>query len=195
VTNSSPDRSLGRVAWVCVGVLAIGGYCFVLAPAEGRVQYRQARAHDLYELAYRNERMLARAAGLSAARDRVALDVAELSNARGDARTTLGVLQLLQKACTRGHVTINGVAPDGPVASGAAGFGSITIGMRGSYRSVLGVIADLSAHRTLIEVSSATLAPASGSDLREIDATVRANVYSKLEALVKESPDAKSSEK
>jgi hypothetical protein len=58
---------------------------------------------------------------------------------------------------------------------------------------VLGVIADLSAHSTLIEVSSATLSPASDSDLREIDATVRVSVYSKLEALVKESRDAKSS--
>jgi hypothetical protein len=138
--------------------------------------------------------MVARAAGLSAARDRVALDVASLSNGRGGARTTLSALELLQRACSRAHVTINGVAPDGPVGpASTVGFGGVTIGIRGSYRNVLSVIADLSAHRVLIEVSNATLVAASDSDLREIDATVHARVYSKLEALMKENQDAGSS--
>lgn len=181
-------RPSGGWAWLTVGALALGGYLIVVAPAERKLQEIGAQAHDLYDLAIRNEHLLRGAAGLSAARDRVAVDVARLAGQRGAGSATLRTLQMLQREGSRAHVTIGGLAPDAPDSTAQNGSEDVTIAMRGTYRNVLSAIADVSRHDVLLEVSGATLATAeAGAD--EIDATLHATLYYRLDALAKEKHD------
>jgi hypothetical protein len=181
-------RSSGSWAWLTVGALALGGYLIVVAPAERKLQEIRAQAHDLYDLAIRNEHLLRGAAGLSAARDRVAVDVARLAGQRGAGSATLRTLQMLQREGSRAHVTIGSLAPDAPDSTAQNGSEDVTIAMRGTYRNVLSAIADVSRHDVLLEVSGATLATAeAGAD--EIDATLHATLYYRLDALAKEKHD------
>ncbi len=176
-------------AWVFVAALVLSEYLFAIAPAERSLQTIRAREHELYDLSIRNERLLRGADGLSAARDRVARDVARLAGERGAGSATLRTLELLQHESSHVHVAIGGLAPQLPdAAAQTAGAEDVTITMRGTYRDVLAAIADISRHEVLLEVSDATLA--SAADVAgQIDATLHATLYYRLEALPKEKHD------
>ena len=179
----------GMWAWLFVGALAFGGYFVAIAPAERRLQAIRTREHELYDLTIRNERLLRGAAGLSAARDRVAVDVARLAGERGAGSATLRTLELLQRESSKANVAIGGLAPDAPrTAAQTAGSEDVTIAMRGTYRSLLSAIADISRHEVLLEVSNATL-ERTARGVGQIDATLHATLYYRLDALVKEKHD------
>ena len=143
------SRSSGSWAWLIVGGLALGGYFIGVAPAERKMQEIRAQAHDLYDLAIRNEHLLRGATGLSAARERVAIDVARLAGQRGAGSATLRTLQMLQREGSLAHVTIGGLSPDAPDSGAQNGSEDVTIAMRGTYRNVLSAIADVSRHDVL----------------------------------------------
>lgn len=184
--NEASQNGMGSAAWLCVAALALGGYVLAIAPAERRLTEIGARAHQFYDLANRNERLLGAASGLSAARDRVATDVTRLAGERGAGSATLRTLAVLQRESSRGRVTIGALTPDAAAPSpDNAGSMDLAIAMSGMYRDVVSAIADLSRHGVLLEVSDATLS--SGEPGAEkVDATLHATLYYRMDALEKE---------
>lgn len=183
MSDEAANAKQARLAWGAVVVVAVAGYFSVLSPAERQLEGTAARAHELYDLAERNEQVLRGSAALGAARDRVARDVAHLTGRQGSA--TLQTLRLLDDEASRLHVTVGGLTPDGSLVRGS-GSQSVTIALHGAYRNVILTIADMSQHAALLEVGGAMLAPIAESDDREIDATVRATMYYQLEGIMKE---------
>jgi len=187
LTDGTTTITQTRLAWAAAVAVAAAGYFSILAPAERQLERTAAHAHELYDVAERNERSLRGSAALAAARDRVARDIAHLSGRQGSA--TLEALRLLDDEASRLHVTIGELSPNGLVAPGS-GSQNVTIALRGSYRNVILTIADMSQHGALLEIGDVTLAPIADSDDREIDATVHATMYYQLGAIIKEHESA-----
>lgn len=188
MTNATQSAA-GTWAWICVVALALGGYFGGIAPAEKRLRTVSADAHDLYDLANRNERLLRAATGLSDARARVALDVARLAAVHGSGSATLRTLELLRREGSHAHVTIVSITPDAPnAAAETTGSEALTIGVHGAYRNVLAAIADVSRHEVLLDISDAVLAAAAAGP-GEVDATLHATLYYRMDALAQEKQD------
>jgi hypothetical protein len=170
----------------------VGGILGVVAPAERRVKAATAHAHELYELANRNDKMLRSAASLAAASRRVAHDVSYLTGNGGEGATTLAALGLLRGDARRFHLILESLTPD---RSALSDFESpeATIAVRGTYRDVLGAIADLSKHDVLLEVRAVGLAQTSDYlQTDEIDATIGASIYSSVDAAEREKKNVES---
>jgi hypothetical protein len=191
VTGWFPGRNDARIGWMLAVVLAIGGYEAVVAPAAARVRSIVAHAHDMYEIANRTDRLLRDANGVTAARSRVERDVARLA-ARGEsAMTMLATIRLLQEEARRHRVVIAGLSPgERDAATNRKGSADVTIAMRGTYRNVLEAVADLSKGDVLIDIRDVALAQDSNdADPRDVDAIVRATLYYRIAAIVKEKDD------
>lgn len=181
-----------RIGWILAIVLAVGGYAGIVAPAQRGVRAITVRARDLYELADHNERLLTNAAGLSAARRRVARDVAELSLESTSVTTAIATVRLLRSEERREGIVVSALSPNertdtATPETGEDGSEDVTIAMRGPYRNVLGAIADLSKNAVLLEVRDAALVQAANdATARDVDATVRATLYHRIAAIMKE---------
>ena len=191
-TNGSGLRPAARIGWVLAAALAVGGILGVVAPAERRVRAAMAHAHELYELANRNDKMLRSAAGLAAASRRVAHDVSYLAGNRGEGATTLAALELLRGDARRFHLSLESLTPDRSDVSDLES-PEATIAVRGAYRDVLAAIADLSKHDVLLEVRAVGLAQNSDYlQTDEIDATIGASIYSSIDSAEREKKNAES---
>ncbi|HEY5426898.1 MAG TPA: hypothetical protein VIJ77_10135 [Candidatus Tumulicola sp.] len=177
-----------RIGWLLVAALAVGGYVSIVAPAGRQAIAIGLRARELDRLAARNERLLADAAGLRAAHRRVAADVARLSGPSRPALAVVAMLRLLEREGRRRRVLITSLSPgergNAAVENGAE---DVTVGLRGGYASVLQTVADLTKGDILIQVRDLDLAQASDDTAeRNVDATVRATLYHRLSAIMKE---------
>ncbi|MEO6835925.1 MAG: hypothetical protein ABI231_08475 [Candidatus Tumulicola sp.] len=197
MTRLFAGRADVRIGWLLVAALALGGYGAIVAPGERRARAMDDRARDLYQLANRNDRLLKNAAGLDAARHRVARDVAQLSAASGAARTMLATLRLLRTEGSRFRVVISGLSPgERSGAPAGEGYEDVTIALRGAYRNVLGTIADLSRHDVLVEVHDVALAQtSSGLGANSVAATIHATLYHRIAAVMREKNHAQSADR
>lgn len=176
-----------RAGWFAVAVLVFGGYLTLVAPAERRVRTVAFQAHELYELANRNERLLKNAAGLQAADQRVARDLADLTARKDETTIAVATLGLLRAAEKRHRVFVVSLAPAERSITLERGSENVTLVLRGAYRDVLEAIAELSRGDVLLEIDDVALTQAfgnAGSPL--VDATIGATIYDRIEPLMKE---------
>lgn len=165
-----------RIAWLVVVALAVAGYTGVVAPSERTVRSLTRESQDLYELANRNEAVLAQRASLVRLRDRVRRDLAELGAEKTPAKAALAFIELLDRQGKQRDVSVGTFAPDETTGNEDAQQISLTV--RGSYEDLLPFLSDMTRHRPLVEVESAELQRQSdGSDGTEIDGQVRVVLY------------------
>ncbi len=165
-----------KVAWVAVLAVAVAGYTGVVAPSERTVRSLERESQDLYELANRNEAVLAQRAKLVKLRDRVRSDLDELGAEKTPSRAALALIQLLDREAEKRNVSVATFAPD--EANSHAEAQRISLTLHGSYENVLPLVSDLSRYRPLVEVESAELQRQSDrSDGAEIDGQVHVVLY------------------
>lgn len=165
-----------KTLWLAVLALAVAGYTAVVAPSERTVRSLERESRDLYELANRNEAVLAQRASLVRLRDRVRRDLDELGAEKTPAKAALAFIQLLDRQGKSREVSVGTFAPDETAPGEDAQQISLTI--RGSYEDVLGFVSDVTRHRPLVELESAELQRQSdGSDGTQIDGQLRVVLY------------------
>jgi hypothetical protein len=179
-----------RIGWLLVAALGIAGYARVVVPAEQAVRDSQTHAHALYDLAYRNERMIDQAAALQAARARVKRDLAQLGVENGVGKASLAFLRLMQAESKSHQVVLSALSPGGAgVAETASGTQRLDIALRGSYRELLATLSDISKHDVLFDVDGVELS-STGSFGGDVDATLHATLYHGMTAIVSQEGSA-----
>lgn len=165
-----------KVGWLGVAAVAVAGYAGIVAPSEQTIRSLARESQDLYELANRNEAVLAQRAPLMRLRDRVRRDLDELGAEKTPAKAALALIQLLDSEGKKRDVSVGTFAPDETAAGGDAQRISLTL--HGSYEDVLPFLSDLTRRRPLVEVESAELQRQSDeSDGSVIDGQVRVVLY------------------
>ena len=175
-----------KIAWLAVLAIVVAGYAGVVAPSERTVRTLARESQDLYDLANRNEAVLAQRASLVRLRDRVRRDLDELGSEKTSAKAALALIELLDREGTKRNVSVGTFAPDETDVHGDAQRVSLTL--HGSYEDVLPFLSDLTRHRPLVEVESAELQRQSGgSEGSEIDGQLHVVLYHTAAALIEES--------
>ncbi|HZY98275.1 MAG TPA: GspMb/PilO family protein [Candidatus Baltobacteraceae bacterium] len=163
-------------AWLAILAAAVAGYAGVVAPSEQTVRSLERESQDLYDLANRNEAVLAQRASLVTLHDRVRRDLDELGAEKTPAKAALALIQLLDREAEKRNVSVGIFAPE--ETGSHADPQRVALTLHGSYKSVLPLVSDLSRYRPLVEVESAELQrPSDTSDGSEIDAQVRVVLY------------------
>jgi Tfp pilus assembly protein PilO len=172
-----------RGIWLLVALALIAGYALVWQPGQASVSSIQAHAHDLYEQANANESKVRRAAQLQVIEQRVNADLAQLAGQSVAARVTALALQLLNEEAQRFHVDVRTIAPEtraSPPPTDRLVGQSVTVGIRGRFRDIVELIADLPHNNVLIDVRDVELAAVDTMHQSEkpvLEATVRATLY------------------
>jgi UDP-N-acetyl-D-mannosaminuronate dehydrogenase len=155
---------------------------------ERNVRGAAFHAHELYELAQRNDAMLAQSSVLEAARARVERDVKLLEKQSAIAKADLVALQVLQNESQQHHVIFSALSPGDAVRSGAqSGVTNVGISFRGAYRDVMCVIDDLARHDALIDIHNAQIqaVPVRGNHA-QVAVTIDASIYHDADAITKD---------
>lgn len=165
-----------KLAWATVFAVVVMGYAGVVSPSERTVRSLERESQDLYDLANRNEEVLAQRASLVQLRDRVRRDLKELGAEKTPARAALALIELLDREAEKRNVSVGAFAPE--ESSSHADAQHISLTLHGAYENVLPLVSDLSRFRPLVEVESAELQRQSdGSDGSEIDGQVHVVLY------------------
>lgn len=165
-----------------VALAAVTGYAGIVAPVQARLREVAFHAHELYDLANRNERMLVNHRALEAARARVRRDLRMLAGESGEGKATLSALRLLQREARTHRASVLGFEPE-TSATAITGESNLRITLRGSYRDVLALIADVTRHDALLEIVSVRLEAA--RDAKGVTAKVATTLYNGTAALVR----------
>jgi len=146
----------------------------------------RAHALDMYELANHNEASVRQASALRAARARVAADVERLCGQASDGAATASLLRLLSDESKRFNVELRSLAPETIEAPAPSSRRTdtlrsfaVTLNVRGRFRNIVAMLADVPRHEVLVGVRDVTLQTAQRpqSGVVSLDATVRATVY------------------
>jgi hypothetical protein len=176
---------LGRAtAWCAIGAFAVAAYMAVVLPGEQQRRSLIVQARDCYDLAGRDDALLRQRMQLRAMRARVESDLRQLRAMRTGAGAVLASLVLLDHEARAQRVAFRALTP-GPSAGQGRGKESITFALRGPYRSVLHVIADLSEENVLLEIGDARLEVQqdSGAQTDAVAATIQATLYHGIRAV------------
>ncbi len=174
------NPALARLTWICSAFVFFGcGVGLVWWPSAQAIGEVQTHARARYEEANNNDALVRRAADLRAAQARVRADLDALGGIRSSGEVTAAALKLLGDEARQRRVEIRSIVPSATAQTPGVLVGSdVAIGVRGPYRSVLGLIADLPRHNVLIDVHDAELIsidPALKSPT--LDVTVHATFY------------------
>jgi Tfp pilus assembly protein PilO len=184
--QSQRYRDVG-IGWLIVAVLAVSGFVGAIVPSERRLNAIEFQAHELYQLANRNETMYAGRGALERARSRVEHDMSLLGVKNSSGKAMFAALRLLHWEAVTHHAAVSSIAPLDAAPPNNSGREDVSITIRGRYRDVVALVADLSRHDLLIEVHDAELngtsTPIFGAD---VDATIRATVYHNNQGLMEE---------
>ncbi len=169
----------------CAIVLA--GYGLVVQPAERSIREVQIHSQELYDEANANELKIRRSAELELAARRVRSDIASLKGRPDSAIAS--ALQLLNLEARRFNVNVRSVNPDANAAVASPSVDLVqafawNVSLRGRFRNIVAILADLSKHDVLLEVQDASLAataqasaPAPSGSSPVLEVTVRTIVY------------------
>jgi Tfp pilus assembly protein PilO len=176
-----------RFGWLVAGTLAVLGYVAVIAPSERRLNAIEFQAHELYQLANRNEAMYAARGSLEEARSRVERDMSLLGVKNTSSKVMFATLRLVQWESVAHHAAVTGITPIDATPPNDDGRQDVIVAIRGRYRDIVALVADLSRHDLLIDVHdlelTSTSIPIFGAD---VDATIHATVYHSNQGLMRE---------
>lgn len=159
-------RGWARISWLFTAFTIVGiGIGVVWWPASQELAQRHAHALELYDEANGIDAATRRASQLRGAQARITSDLAELGGVRSPGEVTATVLRLLHEESKRENVQIREVAPDAaphvsPITTSASApappdvlSGSdVAIAVRGPFRNVVALVADLPRHDVLIDI-------------------------------------------
>jgi hypothetical protein len=177
-----------RIVWLGVAFVLFGiGVGLVWWPASQQVGQRRAHARELYDEANDIDDATRRAVELRAAKSQVETDLRLLGGMRSDGAVTAALLRLFHDEAKRTGVEIREVAPDTEqhatasaalLKPGALGGYELAIGVRGPFRNVVSLLADLPRHDVLIDVHDVQLAsPESERSVPVLDVTLHSTIY------------------
>ncbi len=181
-----------RVSWLFSTFVLGLGVCGVWWPASQELSARHAHALELYDEANSIDAATRRAFELQQAQQRVATDIAELGGVRSNGAVTAAVLQLLHEESKRQVVQIREVAPEisahvasamngGDLAAGhsdALSGSDVAISVRGTFRNIVALVADLPRHDVLIDAHDIQLASTEGDRKPPVlDVTLHSTIY------------------
>lgn len=175
-----------RILWGVVVLVSALGYEVTIAPLQRAIVQTQQYASQLYHRANANEAVARRAPALEAARRRIAGDVARLEGVT-QAGETASMLLLFAREAARYHVAIRAIATDDMSSADASPKSAarsaleaqpLTLTLRGTFRDIVPLLADLPNHDVLLEIRDAQLhvVPSTRSAI-VLDATVAAALY------------------
>jgi Tfp pilus assembly protein PilO len=175
-----------KIGWLAILVVLVAGYAGVVAPSERTVRSSARESEDLYDLANRNEAVLAQRTSLVRLRERVRRDLDELGAERTPAKAALALIELLDREGKKRNVSVGTFAPEEADTHADAQRVSLTV--HGSYEDVLPFLSDLTRQRPLVELESAQLLrEADAGDGSEIDGELRVVLYHTSAALSEDS--------
>jgi Tfp pilus assembly protein PilO len=176
-----------RIGWIVAGALAVLGYVAIIAPSERHLAAIEFQGHELYQLANRNETMYAARSSLEEARLRVERDMSSLGVKNTSGKAMFATLRLVQWESVGHHAVVTGITPLDATPPNDDGRQDIVIAVRGRYRDIVALVADLSRHDLLIDVRdvelTGTSTPIFGAD---VDAAIHATVYHSNQGLMRE---------
>jgi hypothetical protein len=169
-----------RALWLLCALVAVSGYGFIVQPGEARVHDANQHARALYDDANRNEAKIRRRTQLSRVRTRVVNDLLRLSAQTNAAATTSNALRLFADEGRRYHVDIRSLAPDAADTAQQDDLASAqwSLGVRGRFRDIVTMLADLPAHDVLLDVRDVEIAATTSrpSHAPMLDATIHTTV-------------------
>ena len=184
------EMLVARIVWWLAGLAFVGGGIgWVWWPASVQIASVRENAREMYDEANANDAQVRRAASVREARARITADLGALAGQVSNGAATAVALQLLSDESKRFGVELRSVAPQdvpGPMPSPTTTLGGealipsdMTLGLRGNFRSVATLIADLPRHQALIAVRAVSLqaTDAFHSGVPTLDVTVRATLY------------------
>ena len=184
------EAVVARVVWWLAGFVFVGiGIGLVWWPASAHIAAVRENAKELYDEANANQADVRRAATLRSARARIAADVGALTGQRSSGAATAAALHVLSARAKHFGVELRSVAPQevpgamlGPAARPAPdGLIPIdmTVGLRGIFRNVVALLADLPRHQALLAVRDVSLqaTDALHAGVPTLDVTVHATLY------------------
>lgn len=186
-------RGWTRITWLIVAFVfgGIGVGC-IWWPASQDISQRHARAMELYEEANTLDAAVRRASQLRAAQVRIRSDLADLGGVRSPGAITAALLQLLHEESKRQSVDVRELAPDtNPPASppsrlprssmpngGVLAPQDLSIVVRGPFRNIVALVADLPRHDVLVDVRDIQLSSSEATRKAPVlNVTLHATVY------------------
>ena len=156
----------------------------MVQPSERTIDSLELRARILYDESNANESKIRRSADLERVRSRVLSDLLTLSRQNSEEETTTILLRRLNNEAKRYNVEVTSIIPVANARTTVVSESDLsgvdwTIGLRGRFRDVISLIADLPEHDVLLEVRDIQLTASSqetpGSPY--LDASLSATVY------------------
>lgn len=193
MTTALDLRGWIRVTWMLVAFVIGGiGIGCIWWPAAQDISQRHARAMELYEEANTIDTAVRRASQLRAAQSRIKTDLAELGGVRSPGAITAALLQLLHEESKRQGVEVREVAPDtnehtspsprtsrsSVLKADALAPEDISIVVRGPFRNVVALVADLPRHDVLVDIRDIQLSSTEAVRTPPVlDVTLHATIY------------------
>ena len=182
--KSLDKAAIARIVWLAVAFVVFGvGVGLVWWPTSQSIDQVRSHARELYEEANQNDAIVRRAADLRAAQKRIHDDLQQLGGERSPGAVTAAALSLLSAEGKRMNVDVRSIAPAPAAAQSAAVHESLSgsdvaIGVRGPFKNVMNLIADLPRHNVLVEVHDAQI---TSSDITKkapvLDVTINATIF------------------
>lgn len=185
-----------RAVWLCSVLLVLGGGFFIERHFEPAIAGARSRSETLYRETAADVRLVSEAAYVRAQERRARLELSAIEQDATLSESTARLLPVLHARAAAFGTSVRAVAPAGAATGAGTSLAAqpFTMTVRGTFRGVLGFIADLSHHSTLIGVGDAELAPVSGASrtgAQPLDATIHATLY-RLQHPTEEEPHAAS---
>ncbi len=171
-----------RLTWALVALVIFGaGFGLVWWPFSQSIAAVRSHARELYEEANRNDAITLRASDLRAARARIHADLVTLGGVRSQGAVLSSTLRLLSEEGKRLRVDVRSIAPaqhaGGETHDPLVGT-DVAIAVRGSFRNIVDMIADVPRHDVLVEIHDAQLVSADTMQgLPKLDVTLHATIY------------------
>lgn len=174
-------RGVRSFAWGA-SVVMVALYCAVTIPQKSQLRSLETRARTLYDAANKNEQLVAEEPRIRAARSAYRASILRLCGDPEDQAVAM-LLDALDREASLSAVRIASIAPAGSFAQDP-GFRrtqslALTIGLEGSFASLLDMLRRLSEGQQLIRVDAVAMrsAPVAGSLTPALRADVQAHVY------------------
>jgi Tfp pilus assembly protein PilO len=152
-----------RLIWATVAFVIFGvGFGGVWWPMSQSIDRVRSHARDLYEEANQNDAMVLRASDVHAAQNRIHSDIVALGGERNSGAVTAALLRLFNRESQTLSVDVRTLTPaTAPSSVSAARYlkseTNVAVGVRGPFRNIVNLIADLPRHDVLIEIHDARI--------------------------------------
>ncbi len=178
------QRSVTRIVWVLSGFVVFGiGVGRIWWPSSQQISQVGVRAQDEYEEANRIDVQLRHARQLRVIQTRVEGDIARLSLRASSAAATSRELALFNEESERFGVDVRTIVPQPATKNDPEDVlveTNLELGLRGSFRSLVTMLADLTRHDVLIGVRDIAISAAGATPARPsptLDVTIHAAMY------------------